>query len=106
MIRSCGLIIFHMRTRTRACPQCEHGQLAIAELPRGARCSYCHKLIELDLVYWMGIPALLTLILTIAFANGVDAVGYICTGLLIIYSAGFERLVVPYLPLKHYGDSD
>ena len=95
-----------MHHKKRACPQCEHGELETVELPRGARCGFCHKLIELDIVYWTGIPALLALILTLAFANGLDYVGYICAGLLVIYSAGFESLVVPVLPLKHYGDSD
>jgi len=106
MIRFCDLIIFHMQRKTRACPLCEHGKLEMSELPRGARCSYCHKLIELDIVYWTGIPALLALILTIAFAREVDYAGYVCAILLVIYSAGFEKFVVPFLPLRHYGDSD
>lgn len=78
----------------------------MSELPRGARCSYCHKLIELDIVYWTAIPAVLALLLTIAFANDIDYAGYACTLLLVIYSAGFEKLAVPLLPLKHYGDSE
>ncbi|MFT7219747.1 MAG: hypothetical protein ACI8Z1_001362 [Candidatus Azotimanducaceae bacterium] len=104
MIRSCDLIIYYMQQKTRACPLCEQGKLEVAELPRGAQCSYCRKVIELDIVCWTGIPALLGLILTIAFSNDVNFVGYICAGLLVVYSAGFEKLIVPLLPLKHYGD--
>jgi len=106
MIRSSDLIIIHMNRKTRPCPQCEHGELEIEELSRGARCSYCHKLIELDFVFWTGIPALLALVLTLSFANELDYLGYACAILLVFYSAGFEKLVAPVLPLKHYGDSD
>ena len=49
---------------------------------------------------------LLALVLTIAFASDFDYLGYACAVLLVTYSAGFEKLVVPILPLKHYGDSD
>ena len=92
--------------KTRPCPLCEYGKVDTTELPRGTQCSYCHKLIELDFVYWTGIPMLLALVLTIAFASDFDYLGYACAVLLVTYSAGFEKLVVPILPLKHYGDSD
>lgn len=106
MFRSCDLIFFYMQQKTRTCPLCEHGRLELAELSRGAQCSYCRELIQLDIVWWTGIPALMALILTIAFANDVSFVGYICAGLLVLYSAGFEKLIVPLLPLKHYEESE
>ena len=95
-----------MTSATRPCPECEHGRGMIAEVQKGSRCSYCHRMIETDFFYTVGIPALLVLLLTLAFSNDLRWLGFLLTGLMVMYSVTYDTLVARYIPLKHYGDSD
>lgn len=95
-----------MEIKQRQCPECEHGRLVVSELNRGSRCSYCHRLIETDFVYAAGIPVLLGITVGFAFSAGVNTVGWILTGVIVLYASAFDSYVARYLPLKHYGDSD
>ena len=90
----------------RECPECEHGKLIVRELHRGCRCSYCHKLIEIDFVYSAGIPVLLALLIWLSFNNDFDIVGLILTVSIVLYTAGYNTVWCRFLPIKHYGDSD
>ncbi|MFT7685469.1 MAG: hypothetical protein ACI9FB_000812 [Candidatus Azotimanducaceae bacterium] len=86
----------------RSCPECLHGQLIVKELSKGTNCSYCHKLIELKFFYVAGIPSVLAVLLTIFFRYGPEELGYLCTGLLVLFASGYESVFAAYLPLKHY----
>jgi hypothetical protein len=90
----------------RPCPECEFGRLEIAQLQKGCRCSYCHKLIETDFIYGAGVPVLLALLVGLSFNNDFGVIGYVMTAMLVFYTVTYDSIVARYLPLKHYGDSD
>ncbi len=80
--------------------------MAVAEVQKGSRCSYCHRMIETDFVYSAGIPTLITLLLTLAFSNDYGVIGMMLAGFMVLYTATYDSVVARFIPLKHYGDSD
>ena len=94
------------RKTERACPVCEHGVVQIADLNKGARCSYCHRLIETRFSVIAGVPLVLAAVLTLAFEYGIGWLGYLCAVLIVLFTASYENVLAKYLPIKHYGDSD
>jgi len=90
----------------RLCPECHQGQVEIRQLSEGCQCTYCRKLIEIDFAYSSGIPVLLALIVGLSFNNDIDWLGFLCTALLVFFTAGYRTVVSRFIPIKHYGDSD
>ena len=86
----------------RPCPECDHGQVIVKELSKGTNCSYCHKLIELEFAYIVGIPLALGILLTIFFNSDLDGLGYLSTALMVLFTAGYKEVFSAFLPIKHY----
>lgn len=91
-----------MLEKTRKCPKCEQGVLALLDLPMGAECSYCHKTIEIDFFYSAGIPILLAVLMTMFYKYDYGIFGHAAVLSLIVFTAGYKSVFTAYLPLKYY----
>lgn len=85
----------------RPCPSCVSGKVEIKEIPSGAWCSYRHKNIEVNVVYSVGLPILLAIIVGLSFKYSFDLVGYLTTVVLGLHSI-FMTNNTKYFPLTSY----
>lgn len=88
----------------RTCPECGIGKLEPEQISEGCECSYCHKIIEIDVRYSWGIPIVLALFLTLAFRNDYGLLGSLLAVTLIVFASGYKTIWTKYLPIKYYGD--
>ena len=88
----------------RPCPECKHGRVNIGELPAGARCTYCHKAIEVEFLPAAAIPVLLAALFTLSFKNEIGWLGLVFVALSVAYGFGYKSFNSRYMPLKAYSD--
>jgi len=91
--------------KERACPNCEYGKVQTYELPSGAECSYCHKLIEVEFKSKMVIACgSMFLIFFLVYLQFI-VFAFIVLVLFGIYNALLHQITSCYLPLKFYDDT-
>lgn len=88
----------------RKCPDCVHGKVDPDELFSGARCSYCHNYVEVNIIFPVLISLSLCLISVVSFKYSFAILGLCSTLILVLYSSRYKRINAKYLPLKTYKD--
>lgn len=94
----------HGKVPLRKCPVCESVAVDVEELSNGSRCLSCHRLVEVNVVYSVGVSLILAVLVWWSFRNDYGPLGLFFTALMCIYSAGYKKIISNYFPLKVYGD--
>ena len=90
----------------RKCPDCEHGKVFQDELYSGARCTYCHKTVEVNIIFPVSISLLLCFLSVFSFKYSLSILGLCSLAVLLVYSSGYKSLNAKYFPLKTYKDAN
>ncbi|MFT7246751.1 MAG: hypothetical protein ACI82A_004131 [Candidatus Azotimanducaceae bacterium] len=92
--------------KTRSCPNCKQLGIEIADIdPNGVNCLKCGALVEVDAMFNLLVTGFLAIMMILAFNYwNLDAVGFICGGLLIINAFSHKFINSHYMPLKYYED--
>ena len=92
------------QAKLRKCPNCQNLAVNIDEVSAGSRCLTCHKLVEVDALYSIGVSVVLGVLVWWSFRNSYGPLGLFFTAVLCIYSSGYKQIISNYFPLKVYKD--
>lgn len=90
----------------RICPICGNSSVDPEELAKGSRCLSCHSIIEVNIVYAIGISLLLLALALLSFKYDQGVLGLLFTITLVLYSSCQKKFTQNYLPLKAYEDEN
>lgn len=89
-----------MKDEYRSCPNCGNKTINIKDIYKGAVCLICHRVVENNIFYPVGLTLTLLFFSVLSFKFEQPFIGIIFTVILIVYSSIYKNIIARFFPLK------